>query len=691
GDDVAAELSRLNPAEILLAADGPRLVNGAVYTTLDASELDAAYGAERLCEYFAVSSMSSFGCADLPLVAAAAGALLGYLKENQKAACGYLQPLHVYSTDDRLALDAASMRNLDILERADGRPSLVSTMDRTRTRMGGRTLRAWLTRPLIDSASIIIRHERVGVFTADPILRQGVQAALKRLPDIERIAIRASAGTANPRELAALRDALIALPALHHELSQANALSDLAEGIGTHEELAAVLISALSDDPPASLDQGDAIRTGFSTELDELRELAQDGRRLLVELEARERQTTGIRGLKLGYNRVFGYYLEVSAANAALVPETWQRRQTLTGGERYITEELKALEERILGARERIEVLERDLFRGLCATTGAHTAALIQTAGALAELDVYCAFAELAIEQGYVRPEVDDSLVLEIRVGRHPVVEASLSETRFVGNDLTLDSQREQVVVLTGPNMAGKSTYLRQVALIVVMAQAGSFVPAAQARIGIVDRLHARVGAQDDLAAGQSTFMVEMVETAAMLHQATKRSLLVFDEIGRGTSTYDGISIARSIVEHLHDIPDGPRTLFATHYHELTELADSLQRVRNYHVAVSEEGDEVIFLHKILPGRADRSYGIHVARLAGLPATTLQRAREILAGLEQPNVAGGTNGHATQLPLGQPRSPLLEELQSLDLDNLTPLQALVKLGDLRERARNGDG
>jgi DNA mismatch repair protein MutS len=691
-DDLGAEISRLQPAEILVAEGQPRVLEGPLHTTLPAADMDSALGEQRLCEHFGVSSLAGFGCADLPLVAAAAGALLGYLKENQKTACGYLQPLRLSSTDERLALDGAAIRNLDILDNPDGRPSLVSTLDRTSTRMGGRLLRSWLTRPLLDVAALNARHDAVEAMYSLSLVRHAVQDVLKRLPDVERVTVRATAGTATPRELAALRDALAALPGLRAELdsTQTAPLAELGGRIRDHKELSAVLASGLSDEPPPALDQGDTIRPGFSAELDELRELAKHGRRLLAELETREREGTGIRNLKLGYNRVFGYYLEVSAANSSLVPSSWQRRQTLTGGERYITDELKELEERILSARERIETLERDLFRGLCATTAAHAQALLATAQVLAELDVYCAFAEVAVENGYLRPAINDSRRLEIREGRHPVVERALSDTRFVGNDLTLDPSSEQIVVLTGPNMAGKSTFLRQVALIVIMAQAGSFVPAAEAAIGIVDRVHARVGAQDDLAAGQSTFMVEMVETAAMLHQATPRSLLVFDEIGRGTSTYDGISIARSVVEHLHDRADGPRTLFATHYHELTELADSLERVRNYHVAVSEDGDEIVFLHKILPGKADRSYGIHVARLAGLPATTLRRAREILAQLEEPLKQGGQrNGHAAQLPLPVERSPLLDEIGSIDIDNLTPVQALLKLEDLRERARDG--
>ena len=692
--DLGSELARLRPAEVLLVHGESRPLDGPLYTVIEPADLDPRLADERLREHFAVNSLAAFGCADLPLVVAAAGGLLAYLKENQKAACGYLRPLRLYATDDRLALDGTAIRNLDILDTPDGRPSLVSILDRTLTRMGGRMLRAWLTRPLLDLTALRSRHDAVEAFAGQAVLRQAVQTALKRLPDIERIAVRASAGTASPRELAALRDALASLPSLRAEVLEVDSdcLVELVGRLHEHGELAAVLSAGLADDPPAALNQGETIREGFSTELDELRVLAHDSRRLLAELETREREATGIRGLKLGYNRVFGYYLEVSTTNASLVPTTWQRRQTLTGGERYITEELKTLEERILSARERIESLERDLFRGLCATTAAHTASLLETASVIAEIDVYCAFAEVALERGYTRPRLDDSRRLGIREGRHPIVEAALSETRFVGNDLALDADSEQIIVLTGPNMAGKSTYLRQAALIVVMAQAGSFVPAAEAQIGIVDRVHARVGAQDDLSAGQSTFMVEMVETAAMLHQATLRSLLVFDEIGRGTSTYDGISIARSVVEHLHDQSVSPRTLFATHYHELTELADSLPRVRNYHVAVAEDGEDIVFLHKILPGKADRSYGIHVARLAGLPPDALRRAREILVQLEdRAGGAAGRNGHSAQLPLDIARSPLLDEIAALDVENLTPVQALLKLGDLTERVRNGSG
>ncbi|MEX2238318.1 MAG: DNA mismatch repair protein MutS [Dehalococcoidia bacterium] len=684
--ELVAELARLRPAEVLIAEGVARPAESLLYTPLPVQEFDGELAARAITEHFGILSLAGFGCADLPLAATAAGVLLTYIRENQKGALGLVQPLHVYSLDSSLALDSSALRNLDVLNRHDGGPTLVSVLDRTRTKMGGRTLRAWLTRPLLDVAAIERRLDRVQALHDDAALRSALQDHLRRLPDIERAAIRCTAGSAGPRELGALRDGLPLLPAIHRLLAPDVSLVELASELQTHDELAAVLAAGLADEVPPALEQGNVIRAGFSADLDNLREVARDARRLLGELETEAKGESGIRSLKLGYNRVFGYYLEVSTANAALVPESWQRRQTLTGGERYITPALKELEERILSAGERIEALERDLFRGLQATVAAHAPALLATARTLAELDVHAALAEVALERNYCRPLVDDSRGLEIHEGRHPVVEAALDE-RFVGNDLALDCDEQQIMVLTGPNMAGKSTYLRQAALIVIMAQAGSFVPATSARIGVVDRVHARVGTQDDLAAGQSTFMVEMVETAAILNQATARSLLVFDEIGRGTSTYDGISVARAVVEHLHGHAGRPRTLFATHYHELTELAGALPRVRNYHVAVSEDGDDVVFLHRILPGRADRSYGIHVARLAGLPDSLLRRARDILAELEDGRRRNGQNGHAAQLPLLAEPPALLAELAATDIDQLSPLEALLRLNQLRERAR----
>jgi DNA mismatch repair protein MutS len=458
------------------------------------------------------------------------------------------------------------------------------------------------------------------------------------------------------------------------------------------EEAAALLAASIADDPAPVVGEGGVIRAGFSTALDEARSLTGDVRRALAELEAAERERTGIRSLRVAYNRVFGYYIEVSKTNLGLVPDDFQRKQTLVGAERFVTPRLKELEERILGAREAIGELESALFRQVCVQLGALCDGLQAVARTVAEIDVFSALAETAARSGYVRPEVNEDQRLVIHDGRHPVVERSLGDGRFVPNETELDSDDGQIVILTGPNMAGKSTYLRQAALIVLLAQAGCFVPASGAQIGIVDRIFTRIGAQDDVAGGESTFMVEMLETAAILRGATRRSLVLFDEVGRGTSTYDGLAIARAVVEHLHARPDrAARTLFATHYHEMTQLAASLPRVRNFSVAVTEQEDHVVFLHRIVPGGTDRSYGIHVAELAGMPATVVQRAREVLATLEEASRNGASarrkSAAARQLPLLTPgvQSEIEAELAALDVDGLTPLQALTRLYELKAK------
>ncbi len=515
---------------------------------------------------------------------------------------------------------------------------------------------------------------------------------------------RVVAGVATPRDLAALGRGLTLVPALREaldcDLERVSPgcrvpLEDLLSRLSPCHELAELVAGAIADEPSVSFEEGGVIRPGFSPELDEVRELQRDARRLLAQLEARERERTGIRSLKVGYNKVFGYYIEVTKANRHLVPADYERRQTLTEAERFVTPELKELEYRILHARERQEALERDLFRQLCAQVAAWMGRVLALAGAIAEVDVYCALAEAAARYGYVRPQVDDGDELRIVEGRHPVVERTLPPGAFVPNDTNLSRDGCQIMLLTGPNMAGKSTYLRQVALIVLMAQIGAFVPAREARIGVVDRISTRIGASDDIASGRSTFMVEMVETAAMLHSATPRSLLLFDEIGRGTSTYDGMAIARAVVEFLHNQPKvAAKTLFATHYHELVDLAAFLPRVRNYHVAVAEEGGRIVFLHRVLPGGADRSYGVQVAELAGLPRPVVARAQELLQELESAarqrlQHRRGRGEAAVQLPLALDGLGLLEELASLDVDSLTPLQAITRLYQLRERARRG--
>jgi DNA mismatch repair protein MutS len=692
---LAVELARLAPAEMLLPegvdlpapdpfAAGPR-------TPLDGRLFNPDEAAERLREHFHVASLEGYGLRGLALATAAAGAVLAYLADNQKAALANVKDMTVYNPARYLVLDASARRHLELFAstREGGRRgSLIEALDTTRTAMGSRLLTRWLGQPLIDVAAIDSRLDRVESFFADALMRGTVRDLLREMPDVERIIGRITAAAAMPRDLAALRGGLDGYPGLI-EACRSGYGSKLEAN--ARAEASALLRAAIADDPAPLVGDGGVVREGFSPELDEARSLTGDARRALAELEAEERQRSGIRGLRVAYNRVFGYYIEVSKANQALVPQDYQRKQTLVNAERYTTPRLKELEERILAARETIGELEGTLFRQVCAQLAASSEALGSLARTVAEIDVYSALAETAARNGYVRPEIDDGESIVIRDGRHPVVERSLGDGRFVPNDTQLDSAGAQVVVLTGPNMAGKSTYLRQVALIVLLAQAGSYVPAASARIGVADRIFTRIGAQDDLSRGESTFMVEMLETAAILRGATRRSLILFDEVGRGTSTYDGLAIARAVVEYLHALPGrAAKTLFATHYHEMTALAESLPRVRNQSVAVTEQDGRVVFLHRIVDGGADRSYGIHVAELAGMPAPVIDRAREVLAALEAAARDGPTaRSPAPQLPLLATATPSEVEaaLAELDLDALTPLQALTRLYELKAKLR----
>ncbi len=556
--------------------------------------------------------------------------------------------------------------------------------------MGARALRERLARPTRDRVLVEERLDAVAWAVAHPLERERARAALGRMPDLARLAGKVGARSAGPRDLHALREGLRAALDLGAALGE----QELPPLLGRARSVLALaaepllaIDSVLAPDPPASFDEGGVIAAGVSPEVDSLRQLASDARGFILALEQRERERTGIRSLKVGYNKVFGYYLEVSAANAHLVPPDYQRRQTLVGAERYVTPELKEYESRLAGARDRLAELERQLFAQLVESLAASLRQLLDVASAAAEIDVALALGQAAAERGYVRPSFTEEPRLRIVGGRHPVVEAALGPGTFVPNDCELGPSR-QILILTGPNMSGKSTYLRQVALIALMAQAGSFVPAAEAELPLFDRIFTRIGAQDDLAAGQSTFMVEMVETAQILHQATPRSLVILDEVGRGTSTFDGMAIARAVVEYLHNRADAAAlTLFATHYHELTALADVLPRVANAHVAVREEGGEVVFEHRILSGPSDRSYGVHVARLAGLPAAVVARAERLLDELQNGR-GSARSAPAVQLPLLVPEpSPIETELASLDLDAMTPLEALQKLYELRARAR----
>ncbi|MGE0058320.1 MAG: DNA mismatch repair protein MutS [Dehalococcoidia bacterium] len=692
--DLTVELARLAPAEVLLpeGLDLPSPVE-APLTPFDARLFRLDDADERLREHFKVASMEGYGLRRQSPATAAAGAILAYLGDNQKAALANVKDLEVYSPARYLVIDANARRHLELftsLRDGTKNGALIGAIDATQTAMGARLLARWLGQPLLDVAEIDARLDRVEAYYSDGVRRATTRERLRDTSDVERICGRITAGATTPRDLAALRRALNGYPAL---LAAAGYDEGASAGLQTAAEAAALLDASIADEPAVAVGEGGVIRSGFSQDLDEARTLTGDVRRALAELEAEEKERTGIRSLRVAYNRVFGYYLEVSKANLAMVPDDFQRKQTLVGAERFITPRLKDLEDRILAAREAIGELEASLFRQVCAQLAASADGLKAVAQTIAEIDVYSALAETAAKSGYVRPVLDEGTSLEIHDGRHPVVERNLGDGRFVPNDTVLDSADAQIVVLTGPNMAGKSTYLRQVALITLLAQIGSFVPASSARVGIVDRVFTRIGAQDDLSRGESTFMVEMLETAAILRGATDRSLVLFDEVGRGTSTYDGLAIARAVVEYLHSRPErAAKTLFATHYHELTQLASMLPRVRNYSVAVSETDGQVVFLHRIVEGGADRSYGIHVAELAGMPAPIVARAREVLASLEDGARSGKTARRAEPtpqlaMPLFVPRSAVEEELEAIDPDALTPREALSKLYELKTKLK----
>ena len=651
-----------------------------------------------------MASLEAFGLRDQHWAAAAAGAVLRYVQENQRASLPTITALRTYNATGHMVLDAQTRRNLELF--AGGREgrregSLLGVLDQTRSALGARLLRRWLGQPLLDITSLQERQDLVTSFFEDGLRRGSLREALGDVPDLERLVGRIGAGIASPREVVALRRGLEAVEGVREALAGEKVeppSERLLVRLHPCEDLAQLIADAIADEPGATLEQGEVVRAGFSPELDQLRSLTRDVRRYLAELEAQEKTRTGIKSLKVGYNKVFGYYIEVSRPNLGLVPDDYQRRQTLVNAERFITGQLKEYESQILNARERITELESAIFRQVCSQVAAAAHRVRALAAAVAEADTASALAEAAVRYHYVRPQLTEDDEIVIKDGRHPAVERALGEGEFVPNDACLSNGDSQIVILTGPNMAGKSTYLRQVALIVLLAQVGSYVPASSARIGLVDRIFTRVGAQEDLARGESTFMVEMLETASILHNATPRSLVILDEIGRGTSTYDGLAIARAVVEYLHSHAErAAKTLFATHYHELVELATFLPRVKNYNVAVTEEGGRVVFLRKIVPGGSDRSYGIHVAELAGLPRAVVQRATEVLSTLEATHngrtaSAGRSRARrrspAEQLPLFGPRSPLLEELAAMDVDSLTPLQAITKLYELKERAKD---
>ena len=667
-DRLMNELERLAPAELLTPPD------------IEEYRFDPVRGQQRLKDMLGIAYPASIGAVDAPLAVGAACVVLDYLKQNQTRVLPGSFTVTTYSPDATMPLDAATVRNLEL-------PALVQLIDRTSTPVGARQLRSWLGAPLRDAESIELRLAAVDELVNDPGLRDRLHGVLKPVGDLERLLSRAASGHATPRELVGLRRSLEAIPAVVEALGSCSALvtRELAGRITAAPELANTLARALVEDPPATIREGGVVRPGFDADLDVISDGSRSARDWIGKLETAERRRSGIRSLKVGFNRVFGYYIEVSHANTASLPDDYVRKQTLTGGERYITPELKEKEAVVLSAQERIAARELEILRDLGLAVAAAAPPLRETAQATGTVDALLSFAVAASEHAWHRPEVNAGTQLSIKGGRHPLVETSLPAGVFVANDLELDPDRAQIVILTGPNMAGKSTYLRQAAMIVLLAQCGSFVPADRAVIGLADRVFTRVGAHDDISAGMSTFMVEMTETAYILNHATRSSLVIFDEVGRGTSTYDGVSIAQAVVEHLHDAPKlGCRTLFATHYHELTALAERLPRVRNQRVEVLEEGDTVRFLHRVVPGGADRSYGIHVAALAGLPSGVIARARDVLGELERQRPL-----EPPELQLGLPievaPDAVRQELEAIDPASLSPLEALQKLYQLRAK------
>ena len=706
--ELAVELVRLEPAELLVIddADAPFEIEAYPDTTvtpIGAESFDPGWATESLLRHFEVSSLEAFGCDRLPLAVRAAGAIIDYLSTTQKSTSAHMTSLRTYSTERHMVLDPQTRRNLELFEGGrwgDTSASLLSVLDRTRTSMGGRTLRSWVGHPLLDLEELQRRQGAVTWFHRSGIRRERIIALLDSVSDIQRLLNRVRGFGATPRDLISLAASLEAAPHVKEILSEdddAESVEFVSNGIRDTSEVVTLIRSAIADDPPVSPGDGRVIRPGFSSDMDTVRNTALNAQQYIASLESRERERTGVKSLKVGFNKVFGYYIEVSNANLKAVPDDYVRRQTLVGGERFITPEMKEYESRVLNAQERMAELETELFRSVCAQIAEHTGAIAETAEAIALVDVFCSLADVASRHDYVKPELSESDAIYIRQGRHPVVERALDAGDFVPNDTELDCAESQLAIITGPNMAGKSTYIRQVAILALMAQIGSFVPAESASIGLVDRIFSRVGLQDDLALGQSTFMVEMVETASILNHATHRSLIILDEIGRGTSTFDGLAIARAVAEYIHSHPRlGCKTLFATHYHELTQLADHLPRACNYNVAVSEEQGRIVFLRRIVPGGADRSYGIHVAQLAGMPTAVVNRAWTVLSDLESQDTDGKRNARRnaggsppTQLALIPMSSPALDALRQIDVSSITPIEAINKLYELQERDREG--
>jgi DNA mismatch repair protein MutS len=703
------ELDRMRPSELLLASGTPsplesRMGGGAIVTQtpLDEWVFGDEYGARLLRDHFRVATLAGYGLEGHPFAVAAAGAILHYVRETQRGSLTHLDGIRFYQQQDSLVLDPSTLRNLELVESAFGESraaTLLGVLDHCATSLGARKLKTWMLRPSIDREELTARLDAVEELAKNTIAREELRRVLGVIQDLERLLSKVTLETANARELLALKQSVRPLPILRTYLKhfQAERIGVLHGQLDELTDVHELLEKSIHPEPPVLLSEGGMIRSGFHTELDELRDLGQNSKQLLAQIESRERERTGIASLKVRFNNVFGYYIEISKANMHLAPPDYERKQTLVNAERFTTPELKELEVKILDAEERSHTLERDLFVGIRRQVGSHASRIRMTAAVLAELDVLTCFAHLAAEREYHRPEFSDDGELLIQEGRHPVIERIVEEGqtgKFIPNDLYMNGGEDLLLIVTGPNMGGKSTYLRQAAQIALMAQMGSFVPAGRAKLPIFDRIFTRIGASDNLARGRSTFMVEMTEAAAILNTATPRSLVLLDEVGRGTSTFDGLAIAWAVVEYLLTHTHA-KTLFATHYHELTELADLLPGVKNYHVSVKESGSNIIFLRKVEAGSADKSYGIEVARLAGLPITVIERAREILTRHEQSEhtlserLAAHKHARETgpvQLTIFTPlNADVLRAIEDADLDNLKPIEALNLLAELKKQ------
>ena len=709
------ELARIDPAEVLIPEDDPlvdhkALSSGYRLEVLKRELYDPGDAVSLLKSQLQVGSLAGFGCQDMPRALVAAGAIVAYFLETQKGFPEHIREMATYHMGDYMVLDGSTCTHLELLKtmrRQSVKGSLFSVLDKTVTPMGSRLLKNWIIYPLINLEKIRGRSAAVACLKEAPLLRRDVRNELKKMYDLARLNGRIALGRANARDLIALKTSLLNLPFIKNALADSNSevLSEFASRLDLLKDVVELIEASIREDPPVSLKEGGIVKEGYNGELDRLISLCRDGKSWIARFARFEQERTGISSLKVGYNKVFGYYIEVTRPNLHLVPDDYIRKQTLVNGERYITEALKIKEQEVLGAEEKRTQLEGEIFEEIRKRIAQENRRIKETADLIARIDVLAGLAETAEANDYTCPEVNNSADLDIVEGRHPVIEQSVRDEDFVPNDIHLDAQNQQVMIITGPNMAGKSTVLRQTALTVLMAQMGAFVPASRAVIGLVDRIFTRVGASDDLARGQSTFMVEMTETANILRHMTPKSLVILDEIGRGTSTFDGLSIAWAVAEALHDRDGkGVRTLFATHYHELTELAATKGRVKNFNIAVREWNGRIIFLRKLIPGGASRSYGIQVAQIAGIPEQVIRRAREILERLEEteddgtgrPRLAGeGALPHSgksgmVQLPLFGPDDGKIREwIKRIDVEGLTPIEALLTLNELKKQVESG--